>query len=46
MQQMAVRWQSKTRGKVKWRAGTTVGLLGYPLKAYEQSLLVCGSSIY
>ena len=28
---MSVRWQSKTpRGKVAWRAGTTIGLLGYP----------------
>ena len=32
MQQVAVRWQSKIPpGKVAWRAGTTIGLLGYPL---------------
>ena len=44
MQQVAVRWQSKTpRGKVAWCAGTTIGLLGYPVRAYEQSVLVCGS---
>ena len=35
MQQVAVRWQSKTFcGKVAWRAETTTGLVGYPVREY------------
>ena len=36
---MAVRWQSKNFwGKVAYRAGTKIGLLGYPVRTYDQSV--------
>ena len=39
MQQVTVRWQSKTpRGNVAWHAGITLDLLGYPVRAYEHSV--------
>ena len=51
MQQVAVRWQSKTsRGNVSCRAGSTIGLLSLAVRAYEQSVLsvclylVCGAN--
>ena len=31
----------KNPRKVAWRARTTIGLLGFPVRAYEQSVLVC-----
>ena len=37
--QVAVRWQSKNFwGKVAYRAGTKIGLLGYPVRTYDQSV--------
>ena len=42
MQQVAVRWQSKTfRGHIAWRARTTAGLFRLSMDiAYEQSLYI------
>ena len=38
---MALDGIKKTLRKVAWRARTTIGLLGFPVRAYEQSVLVC-----